>query len=213
MFQRERESGVSLVVATLVVAALGAMAFADGGAPAAPAKPATSQPAKGDPKHPRVAIETSMGTIVLELDAEKAPITVENFLKYVDDKHYDNTVFHRVIDGFMIQGGGMAADGKEKKTRPPIKNEWNNGLKNSRGTIAMARTGDPDSATAQFFINLVNNDRLSQPVPVAGYAVFGKVVEGMDVVDKMAKVQKKVNEMGELATPVEPIVLKKATRQ
>ncbi len=214
MSQRERESGVSLVLATLVVAALGAMAFADGGPAAAPAKAATTQPAKGDPKHPRVALDTSMGVIVIELDAEKAPITVENFLKYVDDKHYDNTVFHRVIEGFMVQGGGMAADGKEKSTRSPIKNEWNNGLKNSRGTIAMARTGAPDSATAQFFINLVDNDRLSQPISGgAGYTVFGKVVEGMDVVDKIAKVKKKMNEMGEPAAPVEPVVLKKAQRQ
>ncbi len=174
----------------------------------------TTQPAKGDAKHPRVVLETSMGNIVLELDADKAPVTVENFLKYVDDGFYDGTVFHRVIPTFMIQGGGFTPDGKEKATRAPIKNEWNNGLKNKRGTIAMARTNSPDSATAQFFINVGENDRLSQPVSGgAGYAVFGLVVDGMDVVDRIKGVEATTNEMGEKAKPVKPILINKAKRQ
>lgn len=135
---------------------------------------------------PKVQIKTSMGDIVLELNEAKAPKTVANFMQYVRDKHYDGTVFHRVMDGFMIQGGGMDADMKEKTTRAPIPLEASNGLKNDRGTIAMARTGNPNSATSQFFINLVNNDMLNAPKPDGyGYAVFGKVVKGMDVVDKI----------------------------
>jgi cyclophilin family peptidyl-prolyl cis-trans isomerase len=139
--------------------------------------------------NPFVVIETSMGTIKVELFEDKAPITVKNFLGYVDDKHFDGTIFHRVIDGFMIQGGGYTADKKLKDTKPPIKNEWQNGLSNTRGTLAMARTNDPDSATDQFFINVADNSRLDKPNPnlgmTAGYAVFGKVMEGMDVVDKI----------------------------
>ncbi len=136
-------------------------------------------------------MKTSMGDIVLELNAEKAPITVENFLGYVKKKHYDGTAFHRVIDGFMIQGGGFTVkDGmlSEKETGKGIVNESKNGLKNDRGTIAMARTNDPNSATAQFFINVVNNDMLNFPNN-NGYAVFGKVTEGMDVVDKIKAVK------------------------
>ena len=137
----------------------------------------------------KVQIKTSMGDIVLELNEAKAPKTVANFMQYVRDKHYDGTVFHRVMDGFMIQGGGMDADMKEKTTRAPIPLEASNGLKNDRGTIAMARTGNPNSATSQFFINLVNNDMLNAPKPDGyGYAVFGKVVKGMDVVDKIRAV-------------------------
>lgn len=137
---------------------------------------------------PRVAIETSVGTITLELDPGKAPKTVANFLKYVEDKHYDGTIFHRVINGFMIQGGGLTADMGEKPTRASIPNEANNGLKNQRGTIAMARKPDPHSATAQFFINVVDNDFLnftSESQQGWGYCVFGRVVEGMDIVDKI----------------------------
>lgn len=138
-----------------------------------------------------VELETSEGKIKIALDTEKAPVTTKNFLDYVNAKFYDGTVFHRVIDGFMIQGGGYKIDGgqlSEKKTNEPIKNEGKNGLKNDRGTIAMARTSNPDSATAQFFINSVNNDGLNYPKPDGhGYAVFGKVVEGMDVVDKISK--------------------------
>jgi cyclophilin family peptidyl-prolyl cis-trans isomerase len=140
--------------------------------------------------NPIVEMKTSMGTIKLELFADKAPVTVKNFLTYVDDKFYDGTVFHRVMDNFMIQGGGFEASDpiRQKKTKATIKNEAANGLKNDRGTIAMARTSDPDSASSQFFINVVNNDGLNRPKPDGfGYAVFGKVVEGMDVVDKIKK--------------------------
>jgi len=138
-----------------------------------------------------VKLHTNHGVITLELDAEKAPVTVENFLGYVTSGHYDNTVFHRVIDGFMIQGGGFGPGMKEKSTRDPIKNEADNGLKNARGTIAMARTSDPHSATAQFFINVVDNDFLDFRAPVPqgwGYCVFGRVIDGLDVVDKIRTV-------------------------
>ncbi|MEQ6474651.1 peptidylprolyl isomerase [Comamonas sp. wu1-DMT] len=137
----------------------------------------------------KVQLKTSMGDIVVELNDAKAPKSAANFLQYVRDKHYDGTVFHRVIDGFMIQGGGMDANLNEKPTRAPISLEASNGLKNDRGTIAMARTGNPNSATSQFFINVVNNDMLNAPKPDGhGYAVFGKVVKGMDVVDKIRAV-------------------------
>ncbi len=136
--------------------------------------------------NPKVRLNTSAGDIVLELYPEKAPKTVENFLQYVREQHYDGTIFHRVIDGFMIQGGGFTADFQQKATRAPIALEAANGLKNDRGTIAMARTGNPNSATAQFFINVVNNPMLNAPNPDGyGYAVFGKVVQGMDTVDKI----------------------------
>jgi len=135
---------------------------------------------------PRVKFDTSQGEFVLELNPEKAPKTVENFLQYVKSKQYDGTIFHRVIDGFMIQGGGYKADMAEKPTRPPIPLEAQNGLTNDRGTVAMARTGDPNSAKAQFFINVVDNAGLNAPKPDGhGYAVFGKVVSGMEVVDKI----------------------------
>lgn len=133
-----------------------------------------------------ININTNHGTIVLELDADKAPITVENFLKYANDKYYDGTIFHRVIDGFMIQGGGMEPGLKEKPTQASIKNEADNGLSNKHGTIAMARTPDPDSATAQFFINLSDNAFLDfkSPTPDGwGYCVFGQVTDGMDIID------------------------------
>lgn len=133
-----------------------------------------------------IKMNTNKGTIVIELDAEKAPITAENFLQYARDGFYDGTIFHRVIDGFMIQGGGMQPGMIEKETRAPIKNEADNGLKNERGTIAMARTPDPDSASSQFFINVKDNHFLnfSSPTPDGwGYCVFGKIVEGMEVVD------------------------------
>ena len=143
--------------------------------------------AKGNPM---VVMETSMGTIKIELFEDKAPITVKNFLAYVDDKHYDGTIYHRVIKDFMIQGGGYDADMKQKKTKPAITNESGNGLMNTRGTLAMARTGDPNSATSQFFINTVDNDFLNKAKSRdgVGYCVFGKVVEGMDVVDKIRAV-------------------------
>ena len=138
---------------------------------------------------PQVKIVTSMGDITLELNADKAPQTVANFLKYVEDKHYDGTIFHRVIKDFMIQGGGFTQQMEQKPTLPPVRNEANNGLKNERGSIAMARTGDPHSATAQFFINTVNNSFLDYPGQDGwGYCVFGKVIAGMDVVDKIRAV-------------------------
>jgi cyclophilin family peptidyl-prolyl cis-trans isomerase len=140
--------------------------------------------------NPTVVMETSMGTIKIELFQDKAPVTVANFLSYVDRKHYDGTIFHRVISDFMIQGGGFDMDYKEKETSEPIKNEADNGLKNQRGTLAMARTGDPNSATAQFFINVKDNAGLDRPKPDGfGYAVFGKVIEGMEVVDQIKGVK------------------------
>ena len=140
----------------------------------------------------KATIETSMGTITLELDAEKSPATVSNFVEYAKSGFYDGTVFHRVIDGFMIQGGGFTKEMNQKPTRAPIRNEAVNGLKNRRGTIAMARTRVVDSATSQFFINLVDNEFLdfTSPTPQGyGYAVFGKVTDGMSVVDSIAKVK------------------------
>lgn len=151
--------------------------------------------ARAEAANPVVVIETSMGTIKVELEQDKAPITVKNFLSYVEDRFYDNTIFHRVIGkenddrDFMIQGGGFTADHKEKKTRGSIRNEAGNGLSNTRGTIAMARTRDPDSASAQFFINVADNRFLDRNDASAGYAVFGKVIEGLDVVDKIKAVK------------------------
>ena len=138
---------------------------------------------------PKVKLATSLGDIVVQLDPAKAPKTVENFLAYVNDKHYDGTVFHRVINGFMIQGGGFTADMVQKPTKPPIPLEASNGLKNDTYTIAMARTGNPNSATSQFFINVKDNAMLNAPQPDGhGYAVFGKVVSGTEVVDKIKAV-------------------------
>jgi peptidyl-prolyl cis-trans isomerase A (cyclophilin A) len=148
---------------------------------------ATTASAQGT--SPRVALETSEGRIVLELAPKEAPKSVDNFLAYVKAGHYDGTIFHRVIPTFMIQGGGFGPDMAERSTRPPIPIESKNGLKNARGTVAMARRGDPNSATAQFFINVVDNASLDYPsFDGHGYAVFGKVVEGMDVVDKIKAV-------------------------
>ena len=136
-----------------------------------------------------ITLSTNFGNIILELDADKAPITVENFLSYAKNGYYNDTIFHRVIDGFMIQGGGFDAAMKQKATEKPIKNEASNGLKNNKYTIAMARTSIPDSATSQFFINVNNNDFLNHPGQDGwGYCVFGKVTEGADIVDKIQKV-------------------------
>ncbi|MDR2364575.1 MAG: peptidyl-prolyl cis-trans isomerase [Zoogloeaceae bacterium] len=158
---------------------------------------------------PSVEINTSQGRIVLELDAEKAPKTVENFLRYVKDNFYQGVIFHRVIPGFMIQGGGFEPGMKEKKARAPIKNEADNGLKNKRGAIAMARTGDPHSASAQFFINVVDNDFLDYRTSSGngwGYCVFGKVTQGMEVVDKIVGAPTK--RVGPFeGVPVEPIII------
>jgi len=160
----------------------------------------------------KVRLTTGEGDIVLELDATKAPKTVDNFLRYVKDGHYDGTIFHRVIPGFMIQGGGMKPDLSEKPTRPPIPLESRNGLSNQRGTVAMARTNVPDSATSQFFINVVDNAFLDQPNARDGngYAVFGRVVEGMDVVDKIRAVPTG-NAGGHQNVPTTAVVIRKAT--
>ena len=168
-------------------------------------------PSLGQDTPPRVALETNHGTIVLELNPEKAPITVGNFLDYVERGWYDGTVFHRVIDGFMIQGGGFTADMQKKITRPEIENESKNGLSNKRGTIAMARTGDPHSATAQFFINLVDNDGLDARGSSWGYAVFGEVVEGIEVIDSIAKVEVEPGRVSE-AEPQETVSLVSAKK-
>lgn len=160
---------------------------------------------------PRVKLATSAGDIVVELAPDKAPKTVANFLQYVNDKHYNGTVFHRVIDGFMVQGGGYTADMKEKPTRAPVPLEAANGLKNDTYTLAMARTNDPNSATSQFFINVKNNAMLDAPNPDGhGYTVFGKVVSGKEVVDKIRAVQ--TGNKGRMQNvPLEPIVIQSAT--
>ncbi len=164
------------------------------------------------PQPLQVKLETANGDIVIELDRKAAPITVANFVRYVDEGFYDGIIFHRVIPGFMIQGGGHSLDMSEKPTRAPIKNEAANGLKNIRGTIAMARSGMPDSATSQFFINHGDNAMLDygSPRDPNGYAVFGKVVKGMDVVNAIA-VGATVVRNGEKSFPVKPVVIKKAT--
>ncbi|MBI5406664.1 MAG: peptidyl-prolyl cis-trans isomerase [Nitrospirae bacterium] len=172
-----------------------------------------SESGAGEEK-PVVLMETSLGNITIELDQAKAPITVKNFLSYVDDKFYDGTIFHRVIGNFMIQGGGFTADMQQKRAKAPIKNEAGNGLKNMTGTIAMARTNVVDSATAQFFINVVDNDFLDHQNTTPqgfGYAVFGKVIEGMDVVDKI-KAVKTGSKMGFSDIPAETVVIKSVKR-
>lgn len=177
-----------------------------------PAKPAAKA-------NPRVKLETTLGNIVIELDVEKAPITTANFLQYTRDKYYDGTIFHRVMPEFVIQGGGYSEALDEKKTglRPGIKNEWQNGLKNVKGSLSMARSSNPDSATSQFFINVKDNANLDDGAnPAYGgaaYAVFGKVVEGMDVVEKIRTTETKSDPklpMGKVV-PVTPVVIKTAT--
>jgi peptidyl-prolyl cis-trans isomerase A (cyclophilin A) len=160
---------------------------------------------------PKVKFQTSLGEFTVEVYPDKAPKTVENFLQYVTDKQYDGTVFHRVMDGFMVQGGGMTADMKEKPTRAPIPLEARNGLRNDRGFIAMARTSNPNSATAQFFINVVDNQGLNAPQPDGhGYAVFGKVVAGMDVVDKI-RTTPTGNKGMHQNVPLTPVTINSAT--
>jgi cyclophilin family peptidyl-prolyl cis-trans isomerase len=162
---------------------------------------------------PQVEIKTNMGTITLELYPDKAPKTVENFLQYVKDGHFKGTIFHRVINGFMIQGGGFTTDFVQKKTRPPVQNEANNGLKNDVGTIAMARTSDPQSATAQFFINHKNNDFLNYTGPTPqgwGYTVFGKVIKGVDVVNKIAALETGPTGPFQSDVPRKPVIIEDA---
>jgi len=158
-------------------------------------------------------MKTSLGTIVLELYPDKAPLTVGNFLQYVKDGHYKGTLFHRVIPGFMIQGGGFGPDFKQKATRSPVKNEAANGLKNAMGTISMARTSDPHSATAQFFINVADNDMLNFRFPTQegyGYTVFGKVVKGVDVVQRIVQVPTGPGPAPHANVPVKPVVIESA---
>ena len=158
-----------------------------------------------------ITLSTNFGNIILELDADKAPITVENFLSYAKNGYYNDTIFHRVIDGFMIQGGGFDAAMKQKATEKPIKNEASNGLKNNKYTIAMARTSIPDSATSQFFINVNNNDFLNHPGQDGwGYCVFGKVTEGADIVDKIQKVATG-NSGGHQDVPLEAVTILNVT--
>ena len=160
-------------------------------------------------RNPVVVIETSLGDITVELDRARAPVTVENFLAYARAGFYDGTIFHRVIKGFMIQGGGLTPDMQRKPTKPPIENEAGNGLSNTRGTIAMARTADPHSATSQFFINTADNVRLDRGrESTGGYAVFGRVTAGMDVVDKIESVPT-TDRAGHQNVPVEPVVIKR----
>jgi len=169
-----------------------------------------------EPKNVQIIIDTSMGALTAELYPAKAPATVSNMLAYIDAKFYDATIFHRVIDGFMLQGGGFTRDLVKKPTNKPIKNEADNGLHNERGTLAMARTMIVDSATSQFFINLVDNtghlDFKTRTDAGWGYCVFGKVVEGMDVVDKIAKVRTARTELSEGA-PVEPVIINSIRRK
>ena len=163
---------------------------------------------------PMVKLQTNMGDIVIELNQEKAPKSAENFLGYVKDGFYNGTIFHRVIDGFMVQGGGFTQSMEKKGTKAPIQNEADNGLKNDKGTIAMARTGEPHSATAQFFINVVNNDFLnfrSKTPRGWGYAVFGKVVQGMDVVDKIRKIPTGPQNPFPKDVPQSPVIIESAS--
>ena len=171
-----------------------------------------AQPTATTSSMPRVTLSTNMGDIVVELNPAKAPLSSANFIEYVQSGQYNGTIFHRVIDNFMIQGGGFDQNMQQKPTRAPIQNEANNGLKNSRGTIAMARTGDPHSASSQFFINVKDNAFLDHTSPTPqrwGYTVFGQVVEGMDVVDKIKVVQTS-NMGGHQNVPTQPIVINQA---
>jgi len=192
-------------------------------APKAPAKATAAKPKANEAPavevskavDPKVLIKTSLGDITVELYPDKAPKTVENFLAYVNSGFYDGTIFHRVIDNFMIQGGGFTRDLQQKRTRPAIANEAKNGLSNLRGTLAMARTSDPNSATAQFFINVVDNPRLDftseQNGATWGYCVFGKVISGLDVVDKIKAVPTGAQGPFRSDVPVTPVVIEKMT--
>jgi len=192
------------MTSTLTALIAAAVLLAPGQAPEK--SPAPSKPA---PEGPVVVLSTSVGNITLALFPDKAPLSVDNFLKYVRAGHYDGTIFHRVKPRFMIQGGGMDAKMQERPTRPAIKNEASNGLSNKRGTLAMARTNDPDSATAQFFINVVDNGFLDYKPGSAGYAVFGEVTQGMDVVDRIVAMPTTSKGPHE-NVPLTPVVIKSA---
>lgn len=205
-----------LVFSGIVIAAIVAVAYAvlpgKAGVAASPAISPTTQGAPVMSNHSRVKLQTNHGDIIIALDTEKAPVSAANFLTYVQEGFYDGTVFHRVIKGFMVQGGGFEPGLKQKQTHAPIKNEADNGLKNKPYTLAMARTSDPHSATAQFFINVKDNDFLnfSSPTPQGwGYAVFGEVVEGQDVVEKIKDVRTG-NRGFHQDVPVEDVVIIKA---
>jgi peptidyl-prolyl cis-trans isomerase A (cyclophilin A) len=187
------------IVSLAAAAALPAAVLAQAAAPACVAKDNLV----------KVKLTTTLGPITLQLDKQKAPITVDNFTKYVESGFYNGTVFHRVMDGFMIQGGGFTRDMREKGTQPPIRNEGANGLRNEAYTIAMARRPDPDSATAQFFINVADNAALDAVPPKPGYAVFGKVIAGKETVDKIKKVATGNSGMHQ-NVPREPVVIEKA---
>lgn len=205
--RRCRLPGVGLLVALLLFCAVPAPGQE------APSTTATPSPPKTGHTMKQVLLKTTRGDIVIALDEEKAPLTVANFLAYVNDGFYDGTIFHRVIPGFMIQGGGMTADMGQKANRGPIKNEADNGLKNRRGTLAMARTQVVDSATSQFFINLVDNPFLDHQDPSPqgyGYAVFGEVTEGMETVDAIAGVATGNSGMHQ-NVPVEPVIIEQAS--
>lgn len=191
------------------VLSLTTIATAQDAAPPAPAAP-TAPAAPAADKLVFAKLATSKGDIILELNESKAPLSVANFVQYIKDGHYDGTTFHRVIGTFMIQGGGFTPDMKQKDTRAPIKNEWRNGLKNTRGTISMARTQVADSATSQFFINVVDNGGLDMPRDGAAYAVFGRVIGGMDVVDAIRNVKTGIKG-GMRDVPVEDVMITKAS--
>lgn len=195
-----------------IAAILGVVFLAAHAGAAEPIKP---EPKKAKKEKPVIVFETTLGSFEAQLDPEKAPVSVKNFLGYVDEGFFDETIFHRVIEGFMIQGGGFTKDMTQKKAKDPIKNEAGNGLKNTRGTLAMARTSVVDSATAQFFVNVVDNaflDHKDESPRGFGYAVFGKVISGMDVVDKIRAV-KTGSKSGMGDVPLEPVVMKKVYRK
>ena len=199
----------SIAVAAFSIASLASAQGTPPAAPTAPAAPAAKAPTASASMEYAV-MRTNKGDIVIELDRAKAPITVENFAGYIKEGFFDGTVFHRVVPNFVIQGGGFTAAGEQKKTKAPISNEWQNGLKNKRGTLSMARTNDPNSASSQFFISLKDNDMLDQPISGgAGYAVFGSVISGMDIVDAIARARTTVR-FGMRDWPVEDVSVTKA---
>jgi cyclophilin family peptidyl-prolyl cis-trans isomerase len=199
-----------MVSARRTLFALVALTLGASAASAAFALTPEAKKAMRDASNPVVMISTTMGDITIELYKKEAPKTVDNFLAYAKKKHFDGTIFHRVIDNFMIQGGGLDKDMKEKPTMPPVVNEASNGLSNTVGTVAMARTDDPNSATAQFFINVKDNKFLDKNAQSAGYAVFGKVIDGMPVVNEIKVVKTKTQGMHK-DVPVVPVVIKTVT--
>jgi len=187
-----------------------ALALAATGAAAGPGVSPAAKKSMRDPANPVVLMTTTLGDITIELYKKEAPKTVDNFLAYTKSKHYDGTIFHRVISNFMIQGGGLDKDMKEKKTMPPVVNEGSNGVSNTVGTVAMARLNDPNSATSQFFINVADNKFLDTTTAKPGYAVFGKVIDGMDVVNEIKAVKTTTKPTYE-NVPVVPVVIKSVT--